>query len=319
MDFGPPRMPPVKTQLPASRLVSAALRVVPPAMLLVAMLLPGKSSCAWDIHYTPPQSVLLDTPTVVFITHASTLFDPLKVSQPGVNRVINAFRSLDIPIVCFHDRHNPNNPPGRYLYDDWNRLTIVSSDIGHYDFDMSRVRHVISMGGFFGCCERNTVADTVRLWRRDAPGENLRITQVVDGTFDMAEGVPDPVVAKVRQFQRDVVWSRHSKGSITVEQTLSLIDDDRFSVEFLRKQLPAFPAGVNVTMDYFGELIPIVEVAEPDNDSHMEDTLRTELPELVENQRPELVLAFRLSHDLSPQQNPRKPRRPSREILKTLQ
>jgi len=262
------------------------------------------------------------------VTHSSTLFDPLRVTQPALNRVIETLRPLDVPIVCFHDKNNPKNPPERYLYDDWHRLTLVSSDIGHFDFDMSAVRHVICMGGFFWCCERNTVVDTMRLWRRDAPNQDLRITQIVDGIFDMAEGVPEPVVEKVRQFQRDFVWSRHPKGSVSVEHTLSLIDDDTPAVEFLRDQLPDYPADVDVTIDYFGDLIPVVTADDASsNDNHESD--RDNADDVVEDEaktatehpvrRPQLVLAFRMSHDLTPRWPFSKPLRPSRDNLMKLQ
>lgn len=251
------------------------------ALSTVSALGPVAESSRFEPEFTKPSDVMLQQSTVVLVTHASAHFDPLRQTKPAVDRVMAAAKRRRIPVVCFHDRHNSKNPAWLYLYDDWKPTAFVESDIGHYNFDTSRVRHVVCLGGFFWCCERNTLSDTIRHWRRDAPDQDLRITQVVDGIFDVAEGVVPPYRDRVRKFQADVLWKQYPQAAITLKQILDLIGDDESAVDFIKRQIPELPGGVNVTIDFFGERIPLTTI-EKKTDSEIST--------------PELVLAYRDSH-----------------------
>jgi hypothetical protein len=159
-----------------------------------------------------------------------------------------------LPVVYLHDKYNSSNPGWMYLYDDWNPTAFLSSDVGHFDIKFSHVSHVVCLGGYFGQCERSTVSDAVRLWRRDGADHDLRVTQIVDGTFCVNEYVRfnDPYYTKVRDVFRRDLRTRHPKAVISVQQIIEQIQDEKLVLEFLKRQLPPLPSRVNVVVDAFG-------------------------------------------------------------------
>ena len=110
------------------------------------------------------------------------------------------------------------------------------------------------------------MATSIRLWRRDAPKQDFRITQVVDGIFDVAEAVVPPYHKRVRSFQRKIIWPQHNGASITLEQILHLIGDDKNAIEFLQRQLPEIPENIDVVIDLFGKKYPIQVCRDRDED-----------------------------------------------------
>ena len=209
----------------------------------------------WQPEFTKPSELNIVEPTVAMVTHASRHFDPLGTTRNGVVQVVATMKRSGLPIVYLHDRHNSSNPGWMYLYDDWNPTAFLSSDVGHFDIKFSNVEHVVCLGGYFGQCERSTVTDAIRLWRRDGASHDLRVTQVVDGTFCVNEyvRVNDPYYSKVRDLFRKDLRSRHPKAVISVQQIIEQIDDEKLIVDFLKRQLPALPARVNVVVDAFGQ------------------------------------------------------------------
>lgn len=233
-----------------------------------------------QVEFTEPGNIELEQSTVAVVTHASAHFDPLRLTKPAVDAVTAKMKRRGFPVIYMHDRHNDNNPPWLYLYNDWKPTAFIESQIGFYDLDMRNIRHVVCMGGFFWRCEKNTVSDSIRNWRRDAPQHDLRITQVVDGIFDVAEAVIPPYRHRIRTYQADVLWKQFPNASMTVEQIIELIDDDELAIEFLTRQLPELPEGINVSLDFFGRHIQIVDA----NQSPDEKV-------------PHLLIAYRASDD----------------------
>jgi len=209
----------------------------------------------WQPQFTEPSKLQIVEPTVCFVTHGSRYFDPLGTTLNGVRQVVATMKRSGLPVLYLHDKYNSANPGWMYLYDDWHPTAFLSSDVGHFDIKFSHVSHVVCLGGYFGQCERSTVADAVRLWRRDGAGHNLRVTQIVDGTFCVNEYVRfnDPYYAKVRDVFRKDLRARHPKAVISVQQIIEQIGDDKLVVEFLKRQLPPLPSGVNVVVDAFGQ------------------------------------------------------------------
>ncbi|MCP4785101.1 MAG: hypothetical protein GY903_30240 [Fuerstiella sp.] len=217
----------------------------------------------WQPEFTKPSELHIVESTVAIVTHGSRHFDPLGTTRNGVNQVIATMKRSGLPVVYLHDRHNSSNPGWMYLYDDWNPTAFLASDVGHFDIEFSDVAHVVCLGGYFGQCERSTVADGIRLWRRDGGGHDLRITQIVDGTFCVNEYVRfnDPYYSQVRDLFRKDLRSRHPKAVISVQQIIEQIDDERLVVEFLKRQLPTLPTRVNVFVDAFGQYTSLRNVA----------------------------------------------------------
>ena len=125
--------------------------------------------------------------TVAILTHSSRAFDALGATEQGVRTTVSTMKKANLPVLYLHDRHNTNNPASMYLYDDWHPTAYIASDIGHIELNLSKVEHVICLGGYFGQCEKTTVQDAIRLWRRDGRNHNLRITQVTDGVFTVCQ------------------------------------------------------------------------------------------------------------------------------------
>ncbi len=218
----------------------------------------------WQPKFTNPSELHIVESTVAIVTHGSRYFDPLGTTRHGVVQVVATMKRSGLPVVYLHDRHNSKNPGWMYLYDDWNPTAFLASDVGHFDIGFSHVAHVVCLGGYFGQCERSTVADAIRLWRRDGAGHDLRVTQIVDGTFCVNEYVRfhDPYYSKVRDLFRKDLRSRHPKAVISVQQIIEKIEDDKLVVEFLKRQLPALPTRVNVVVDAFGQYTSLRSVGQ---------------------------------------------------------
>ena len=143
----------------------------------------------WKPEFTEPAEIKIVDSTLAILTHCSQRFDPLRQSQPAVERVVSQMKAESLPVLYLHDRYNPMNPGWVYLYSDWNHTAYVASDVGHIEINLSQVEHVVCLGGFFEQCEQSTVTDVVRLWHRDGFCHDLRITQVVDGVFAVGGSV----------------------------------------------------------------------------------------------------------------------------------
>ncbi len=208
----------------------------------------------WQPVFTKSTDLQLTQPTVAFVTHATRHFDPLCLTQPGVNRVVETMKKHQLSILYLHDEHNQNNPGWMYLYRDLKPTAFISSDVGKFDVNLATVRHAISLGGYFGQCQRSTVQDIIRCWRRDAKTENLRLTQVLDGIFCVGEYVrwEDPFRPDFRSMLYDDLRKRHPNSAICLADSLSLIRDQDLAIDFLCRQIPAIPADVNVQIDFFG-------------------------------------------------------------------
>lgn len=219
----------------------------------------------WKPAFVPEPKVEICSETVGFYTHCSWAFDPLGATKPGVDRSVQILKSAGWPVIYFHDRHNPNNPAWCYLYNDWQPTAYVSSDIGHFQIDLTGVEHAVCHGGYFGQCERATVGDVIRNWQRTKPRSDLRITQVVDATFTVAQFLPDSleisseIRARLREQQRI-----HPKAVITLEEVIRELRDPILQVEYVKRQLPALPFDVNVVIDLGGE---VTEVKRTSKDS----------------------------------------------------
>ncbi len=232
----------------------------------------------WQPTFSEPKDVLITQPTLAILTHCSRHFDPLELTKPAVSRVLSTMKSEGLPVVYLHDRYNDRNPAWMYLYSDWRPTAYVASDVGHVDINLTCVRHLISLGGYFGQCQQTTLGDAIRCWQRDAPADDFRITQVVDGIFCVTEHVrlEDEYSTRVRAFLSENLRRKNPNASIMVAQILSHIVTRSEALEYLCRQIPAVPDNVNVVIDYFG----------------FPETLR-----VVEGDAPTLTIAYRRAND----------------------
>lgn len=213
----------------------------------------------WQPSFVDPRKVEICSDTVGLFTHCSWAFDPLGVTKPGLDKSAALLKASESPLIYFHDRYNFNNPAWCYLYSDWNPRAFVGSDIGHFRIDLSGVRHAVCHGGYFGQCERATVGDVVLNWQLGGARDDLRITQVVDSIFTVAQYLPDNeiVSSKIRASlgQRQQI---HPKAVLTVEEVMLELADPILQVEYLKRQLPQFPYGVNIVIDLRGEITELI-------------------------------------------------------------
>jgi len=231
------------------------------------------------LAFTDPAEIRLTQSTVALFTHCSRHFDPLGLTATAVRRTAATVKAAGFPTIYLHDRDNPNNPSWKYLYDDWQPTAYLASDVGHFEIRMTDVEHVIVLGGFYGECERSTVADAVRLWYRDGIHHDLRITQVVDGTFSVGQHVDfeDPYYKRIRAFHTTELKSQHPDAVLTVAQIISRIEDPALVPDFLQRQLPDMPPDVNVVLDALGTITPL---------------------QVVDSKAPVLTFAYRMSDNL---------------------
>ncbi|MEZ6132643.1 MAG: hypothetical protein R3C59_28585 [Planctomycetaceae bacterium] len=225
---------------------------------------PSNVSAPPELTFVDPAEIRLTHSTVAMFTHCSRRFDPLGQTQTAVRRTAATVKTAGFPILYLHDRHNPDNPPEKYLYDDWQPTAFLRSDIGHFEMDLTAVNHVIVLGGFYGQCERATVSDAIRLWYRARVPHDLRLTQVIDGTFSVGQHIDsdDPYAKRIRAFHSELK-SQHPDAVLTVEQIISRIDDADLVVDFLQRQHPSVPLDINIVMDVSGRITP-VQVVDPE-------------------------------------------------------
>lgn len=217
----------------------------------------------WQPSYVAQDQVEICSDTVGFFTHCSWAFDPLGATKPGVDRSTALLKSAGWPVIYFHDRYNFSNPAWCYLYSDWDPKAFVGSDIGNFRIDLSGVHHAVCHGGYFGQCERSTVGDVVTNWQLLGARDDLRITQVVDAIFTVAQYLPynNAVSSDIRASlgQRQQI---HPKAILTVEEVMLGLHDPILQVEYLRRQLPPLPYGVNVVIDLCGEITEVTRHGE---------------------------------------------------------
>lgn len=252
----------------------------------------------WQPVFTEPQDLQLTQSTAAFFTHSSRHFDPLSLTGPAVNRVAATMKANGLPTIYLHDRYNSSNPAWMYLYNDLQPTAFVGSDVGHIDLDLTDLQHAISVGGYFGQCQRSTVGDLIRCWRRDAPERDFRITQVLDAVFCVGEYMKweDPFRPAVRAELYDDLKQRHPKSSIPVSRMVGQIRDQDIAVDFLLRQIPPLPRNVNVVIDFFGSCealqnvgaqAPTLFLAWRYSDKFLRtSTYRPKAGDLVEHSRP---------------------------------
>ena len=251
----------------------------------------------WKPMFVEQKDLKLEESTVALLTHSSCKFDPLAATGPGVRRVVRTMKSRQLPVLYLHDRYNSSNPPWMYLYDDWNPTAYISSDIGHISLDLKGVTHVICMGGYYGQCERATVSDTVRQWTNGDRKHDLRLTQIVDATFTVAQHVnwEDPYRESVRHQMYKVLRKRHADAVLSVDDVLEKIDGEGAVFDFLQRQLPHVSASVNIVLDVFGEQITLQRTTIRRKISN--DDAPPESGESEQSTSPTLTFAFRRSDD----------------------
>lgn len=227
-------------------------------LALLALRFPTADSfrpLEWQPAFLPERQVEICSETVGFVTHSSWSFDGLGTTRPGVNATVRNLKADGWPVIYFHDRYNPNNPAWSYLYDDWQPTAFVGSDIGHFQIDLTGVQHAVCLGGYFGQCERATVGDVVRNWQRLPRRDDLRITQIVDATFTVAQYLPDglELSSQIRAVLRER-QQKHLKAVLSVDEVLVRLKDWKLQIPYLQRQMPGLPYGVNVAVDFFGDI-----------------------------------------------------------------
>lgn len=251
------------------------------AILVISLRLPAAQTFEandWKPVFTEPADLQIAASTVAILTHSSRAFDLTGETQGAVINTVAAMKAAELPVLYLHDRYNPGNPPWMYLYDDWKPTAYLASDVGNIDINVSKVQHVVSLGGYFGQCQRTTLTDVIRLWHRDGLDHDMRLTQVVDGVFTVGQHInsEDSYSEKVRSFRRDTLLKRHPGAVLTIGQVVSRIEDADQMAVFLQRQLPAVPSDVNVVMDVFGSPVPL---------------------QIISEEAPVLTFAYRYSND----------------------
>lgn len=201
--------------------------------------------------YTDPADVQLESPSVVIATHASSLFDPLGVTRQAVIRTVGLADRDGVPVLYLHDKYNERNSLLRYHYANWNPTAYVSSDVGNFDVDFSGVRQAVLLGGYAGQCQRSTLSDVLRLWRRDNPESDLEVLMVTDGIFDVTEHVrfEDPYYDAVKAWKQETAKSVSPTASVSLNGMLQHVTDEQ-ALTLLRRYLPPLPSGCTVTLQF---------------------------------------------------------------------
>lgn len=259
----------------------------------------------WQPEYVETVEPGLNCSTVALLTHCSEKFDPLGVSGPGVRRCVRTMKENGLPVLYLHDKYNENNPPWMYLYDDWRPTAFVRSDVGHISLDLTDINHVVCMGGYYGQCERSTVSDIVKTWTNSDRTSDMRVTQIVDATFTVAQHVywEDQFRADVRHQLFQVAKKRHQNAVLTVDDVLRRINDRDIEPQFVQRQLPFVSADINIVLDYFGRQITLqrasnfkTKAASNAEDADAADE-KAPTDEATQNKPATLTFAFRRSDD----------------------
>lgn len=231
------------------------------------------AECPHAPHFTDEEKINIHSKKMVLLTHASTIYDGLKVAKPGIDVVTKWAGMKRIPIVHLQSHDQPET----YYYSQCNPKYTVESPNGEFDFQVKST-HVIAMGGHWGQCLDQSL-DSLMLQWRSKKKQDLKITLVTDGIY--VSEVPliktDPYL---EDFRKKLLPTLSGLGKnqdpwpyskLSLKDLLQLIDtyeflngqdQDLLKTEFLMRKLPRYlrlDPHYRVELYLDGELLKVVK------------------------------------------------------------
>jgi hypothetical protein len=136
--------------------------------------------------FNDASKVNLKTDTLIFVTHATTVYDPNKSTERALSELLDEAKESQAAVISLQD---PRDNQGTYfLPQNYPLAGILASGGGEFDFHNLKlpVHHVITTGGFFEMCEFHTVLHLMADWALHSTGQqagNLKITYFAPALF----------------------------------------------------------------------------------------------------------------------------------------
>lgn len=231
------------------------------ASVLIALLgATGSQAASCPAHpWTAYDQVKLNPESVLIVTHPSTQWDGRFVSKLGMDATVAMAKKSGIPVVYLQDTLPTN--ASSYFFSDCNPNYWVASVGGEFFFPVPS-KHVISVGGHWEMCQRNTLGFLFRdYWQRSG---DLRLTQVMDGIYSYPTDFmskADPYFPSLLAFLAITTYGRPDSWPFpktSLLENMGIIKDKALQVAYLKRNLPPYeklPARYGVRLVLNGEEI----------------------------------------------------------------
>jgi nicotinamidase-related amidase len=223
------------------------------------------TNCAKPDSFLKPSehaSIIVEEERVLFVTHSSTHFDPARVTSLGMNKLVSYAKREGIPYYYLHDSVSPNNPFHGYMYEHCEPDAFLDSDIGYHSVNLRNVKQLYVAGGFFEMCQQNTVTDAIRSMSQNQDNNVIKVTQVVDAIFSVAEEkeYSDPFWPKLYELQQNRTMAT-GKFTISLRELVDTIENSKDVLNYLARRVNKMPlpAGWSVDITFKGQSLVVRE------------------------------------------------------------
>jgi hypothetical protein len=199
------------------------------SVFIVCLWMVGARAACPPAVFTPPAQVHLPEETAVFATHISTSWDVKASAKVGANAVVAYAKANGYPTVYLQDSEDSE----KYYYSECSPTYYVQSNGGEFSFHFS-ARHVVSIGGYWERCQRNTVEKIMKQWDMVKDPQDVRITEVMNGTYMAGDlvRITDPYYEAYKNF-----LTAFGAKTINVFQFMEIVHDEQLEVEHIRRYL----------------------------------------------------------------------------------
>lgn len=183
-------------------------------------------------------AVLLNSDPVLIVTHASTVFDGRMTTKLGIDQTVAYAKKNHYQVVYLQ---TDLQAPSGYFYfpQECKPDYLVASSGGGFIFKIPS-RHMISVGGHWQACQKDTLLSVLKQWA-SLPEGHFRITYVMSGIyiFPHIATPEDPYYSRMRDYL-DQVNPQHkaSMEKLNLLEMMNLIGDDSLKEDYLRRMTP---------------------------------------------------------------------------------
>lgn len=197
--------------------------------ILLSSLL--KATCPLP-SFTPPNEVKIESDILLLVTHVSTQWDSQMSAKAGANEVVAYAKDNEIPFIYLQNFKDPHT----YYYTECNPTYYVESYGGEFQFSFPS-KHVLSIGGFYERCKRNTLEHAMAVWEKGKTEEDLRITEIEEGIYMAGDYVrnDDPYREAYLKFK-----SEKGLSVINLFDFMSVVNDSKMEKEYVKRLLSQF-------------------------------------------------------------------------------
>ncbi len=194
--------------------------------------------------FTRPELVQTSSREVLIVTHPSTLWDGRFSSKAGMDAAVQFAKARQMPVIYLQDSQT-DITTSTYFFSDCSPTHWVSSEGGEFSFDV-HAPHVYSVGGHWELCQFSSMNDLMTSWKKNLDGQNLTLTQVMDGlyTAGLKFKNTDSYFVDFARFMEIVFYGNPRDQwyirKLNLLESMGIINVPAKQAEFLKRGLPDF-------------------------------------------------------------------------------